>query len=72
MLFPLIGVGAQVSLQFGIVETLKKVMKKKYGDAQGNLHYTYSFICGLISGVASAIVVVIIILNIDPFRSFKI
>jgi len=72
MLFPLIGVGAQVSLQFGIVETLKKVMKNKYADAQGNLHWKYSFLCGLISGVASAIVVVKIIINIDTIRSFKI
>lgn len=72
MLFPLIGVGAQVSLQFGIVETLKKILKTKYADAQGNLHWRYSFICGLLSGVASALIVVIIFYNIDSIRSFKI
>ena len=33
MLMPLLGVGAQVSLQFGVVESLKKILKKKYGDA---------------------------------------
>jgi hypothetical protein len=59
MLFPLIGVGAQVSLQFGIVETLKKIMKKRYADSQGNLHWKYSFISGLLSGIPSALVVVI-------------
>jgi len=32
MLFPLIGVGAQVSVQFGFVETLKKIMKKRFAD----------------------------------------
>jgi hypothetical protein len=30
MLMNLLGVGPQVSLQFGTVETLKKYMKKKY------------------------------------------
>ena len=32
MLFPLIGVGAQVSLHFGIVESLKKVFRTKCAD----------------------------------------
>ena len=31
MLMPLLGVGVQVSVQFGIVETLKKILKKNYG-----------------------------------------
>jgi len=30
MLMPLLGVGAQVSLQFGTVETLKKIIKTKF------------------------------------------
>ena len=58
MLFPLIGVGAQVSVQFGVVETLKKIMKQRYGDASGNLHPVYSFYSGLISGIPSDILVV--------------
>ena len=58
MLFPLIGVGAQVSVQFGIVETLKKILKEKYADAEGNLAPKYSFLCGVISGVPSALIVV--------------
>jgi len=32
MLFPLLGVGAQVAVQFGFVETLKKMLKKSYAD----------------------------------------
>ncbi len=32
MLMPLLGAGVQVSVQFAIVETLKKTLKKKYGD----------------------------------------
>lgn len=32
MLMPLIGVGAQVSLQFGTVETLKKIIKTKFAS----------------------------------------
>lgn len=31
MLMPLLGVGAQVSLQFGTVETLKKFLLSRYG-----------------------------------------
>ena len=61
MLMPFLGVGAQVALQFGIVETLKKIMKKKYADAEGNLHWRYSFMCGTAAGLPSALVVVIII-----------
>lgn len=37
MAMPLIGVGFQVSVQFGFVETLKKYLKKKYADKDGNL-----------------------------------
>lgn len=58
MLFPLIGVGAQVSVQFGFVETLKKIMKKQFADENGQLHYKYSFLSGLLCGIPSAIVVV--------------
>ena len=50
---PLIGVGFQVSLQFGMVETLKKIMKKKYGDENGNLATPYIMLSGLISGIPS-------------------
>ena len=59
MLFPLIGVGAQVSVQFGVVETLKKIMKKNYSDEQGNLHWKYSFLSGFICGLPSAILAVL-------------
>ena len=31
LLMPLLGVGAQVSLQFGTVETLKKFLQSRYG-----------------------------------------
>lgn len=58
MLFPLLGVGAQVSVQFGFVESLKKIMKKQYADEKGNLHWRYSFYSGLICGLPSAIIVV--------------
>lgn len=58
MLFPLLGVGAQVSVQFGFVESLKKIMKKTYADGNGNLHWKYSFLSGLLSGLPSALVVV--------------
>ena len=58
MLFPLIGVGAQVSMQFGFVESLKKIMKAKYADEHGVLHPRYSFISGLLCGIPSALVVV--------------
>jgi len=58
MLFPLLGVGAQVSVQFGFVETLKKILKQKYADEKGNLHWRYSFISGLFAGIPSALIVV--------------
>ena len=58
MLFPLIGVGAQVSVQFGIVETLKKMMKARYADSQGVLAPQYTFLSGVIAGIPSAIIVV--------------
>jgi solute carrier family 25 carnitine/acylcarnitine transporter 20/29 len=58
MLMPLLGVGAQVSVQFGIVETLKKIFKNKFGDKEGNLHWKYSLLSGAIAGIPSAIVLV--------------
>lgn len=30
---PLLGVGAQVAIQFGVVESLKKIIKQKYADS---------------------------------------
>lgn len=60
MFMPLIGVGAQVALQFGIVESLKKIVKASYADDQGNLHWKYSFLCGATAGLPSALVVVIV------------
>jgi hypothetical protein len=57
MLFPLLGVGAQVSVQFGFVESLKKLMKTKFADAKGNLHWQYSFYSGLICELPSALIV---------------
>lgn len=58
MLFPLIGVGAQVSVQFGFVETLKKKLRRSYADEKGLLHWRYSFLSGLACGPLSAIIVV--------------
>ena len=55
---PLLGVGAQVALQFGVTMSLKKVAMARYGDAEGNLHWKYSFMCGTIAGLPSALVVV--------------
>ena len=55
---PLLGVGAQVSLQFGTVESLKKILKSKFGEADGTLHWKYSVLCGVLSGIPSALVVV--------------
>lgn len=60
MLMPLLGVGAQVALQFGIVESLKKIFKTKYADPEGNLHWKYSLLAGLFAGLPSALVVVLI------------
>jgi hypothetical protein len=60
MLMPLLGVGAQVSLQFGVVESLKKIIKTKFGDAEGNLHWKYSVLSGSLAGLPSALVVVIL------------
>ncbi len=60
MLMPLLGVGAQVSLQFGTVESLKKIIKTKYSEADGSLHWKYSVLCGTLSGIPSALVVVFI------------
>jgi hypothetical protein len=61
MLMPLLGVGLQVSVQFGIVETLKKILKNKYGNPDGSLDPKYSFLCGGIAGIFSGIILVIII-----------
>lgn len=58
MLMPLIGVGAQVSLQFGTVETLKKLVRTKFAEADGSLHWKYSALSGTLSGIPSALVVV--------------
>lgn len=74
MLMPLLGVGVQVSVQFGIVETLKKILKQKYADINGLLDPKYSFFCGGIAGIFSGIILVLILINqfIDTFRSRKI
>lgn len=71
---PLLGVGVQVSVQFGIVETLKKILKQKYADINGLLDPKYSFFCGGIAGIFSGIILVLILINqfIDTFRSCKI
>lgn len=58
MFMPLLGVGLQVSFQFGIVETLKKFFKARYADGEGQLHWKYSFLCGAIAGLPSALIVV--------------
>jgi hypothetical protein len=59
MLMTMFGIGAEVALQFGLVETLKKMLKKDYGDSEGNLHWKYSFLCGAAIGLPSALIVVI-------------
>lgn len=58
MMMPLLGVGFQVSVQFGIVETLKKMLKKKYANPDGTLDAKYSFLCGSVAGIFSGIIVV--------------
>jgi len=58
MLFPLIGVGAQVSVQFGLVETMKKILKNNFADKNGNLAPHFSFLSGFVTGLPSAIIVV--------------
>lgn len=60
---PLLGVGVQVSVQFGIVETLKKILKKNYGNRDGTLNPSYSFLCGGFAGIFSGIIVVYFYLN---------
>ena len=60
MLMPLLGVGVQVSVQFGIVETMKKMLKKNYGNPDGTLDPNYTFLCGAVAGVFSGIIVVIL------------
>lgn len=56
---PLLGVGVQVSVQFGIVETLKKILKQRYADNKGNLAAKYSYFCGGVAGIFSGIILVI-------------
>ena len=72
MLMPLLGVGLQVSVQFGIVETLKKMVKKNYGNPDGTLDPIYSFLCGASAGVFSGIIVVLFLLIKGAFGSCKI
>jgi len=59
---PLLGVGVQVSVQFGIVETLKKILKKNYANPDGTLDPNYSFLCGGFAGIFSGIILVNLIL----------
>jgi len=59
---PLLGVGLQVSVQFGIVETLKKMIKKSYGNPDGTLDAKYSFLSGAVAGIPSGIILVNIFL----------
>lgn len=56
---PLLGVGAQVSFQFGTVETLKKIIKLNFSEPDGSLHWKFSVLCGILAGFPSAIIVVI-------------
>jgi hypothetical protein len=55
---PLLGVGLQVSVQFGIVETLKKIIKKKFGNPDGTLDSKYSFLSGAVAGIPSGLILV--------------
>ncbi len=64
MLMPLLGVGLQVSVQFGIVETLKKILKNKYANTDGTLDPKFSFICGGVAGIFSGIILVFYIFYI--------
>lgn len=72
MLMPLLGVGLQVSVQFGIVETLKKIMKKNYGNPDGTLDARYTFLSGAVAGVFSGIIVVFHFSIIGAFGPRKI
>ena len=59
MLFPLVGVGAQVSVQFGVVESLKKVFRQGMLErGHEHLHHYYAALAGFISGTPSALLVV--------------
>ncbi len=69
---PLMGVGVQVSVQFAIVETLKKMFKKNYGNPDGTLDAKYTFLCGAVAGVFSGIIVVCFLVIIGTFGSCKI
>jgi len=72
MLMPLLGVGLQVSVQFGIVETLKKTLKKKYADIDGNLDPNWSFLCGGVAGIFSGIIVVFYACYLGTFGPCKV
>jgi hypothetical protein len=58
MLVNLLGVGPQISLQFGVVETLKKFIKKNYEPHAQRLSLPYVVLSGLAAAVPSALVVV--------------
>lgn len=59
MLMPLLGVGFQVSLQFAVVETLKKAMKAQFANEEGKLSLPIIMACGAIASIPSALTVVI-------------
>lgn len=69
---PLLGVGAQVSLQFGVVETLKKMMLKRFADETGKLPIPYIVLCGSISGIPSGLISVPVFFMIDSIRPCEI
>ena len=58
MLMNLLGVGPQVSIQFGVVETLKKFLKRNYVQEGEDLPLNLILLCGFLAGVPSASVVV--------------
>ena len=55
---PLLGVGIQVSVQFGVTETLKKFMRNHFADEDGKLSIPYIMLAGLLSGIPSGTIAV--------------
>lgn len=66
MLTNLLGVGPQVALQFGTVETLKKYIKRNFEPDKERLSLHYISLCGAIAGLPSALVVVTFLLMQTP------
>jgi solute carrier family 25 carnitine/acylcarnitine transporter 20/29 len=63
MLVNLLGVGPQVALQFGVVETLKKYIKRNIQPDKDKLSLPFVTLSGFVAGLPSALVLVVPILS---------